>query len=50
LNHFCEGGSISPKWGVSITEISKKTDKIPKAEIEKAKAIMKRYFEQKYKK
>ena len=30
--------------------IIKKTDKIPKAEIEKAKAIMKLYFEQKYKK
>jgi len=27
--------------------IIKKTDKIPKAEIEKAKAIMKQYFEQK---
>mgnify|MGYP005857868675 CR=1 FL=1 len=30
--------------------IIKKTDKIPKAEIEKAKAIMKQYFEQKTKK
>jgi phage-related protein len=30
--------------------IIKKTDKIPKAEIEKAKAIMKQYFEQKSKK
>ena len=30
--------------------IIKKTDKIPKAEIEKAKAIMKHYFEQKNKK
>ena len=30
--------------------IIKKTDKVPKAEIEKAKAIMKQYFEQKYKK
>lgn len=29
--------------------IIKKTDKIPKAEIEKAKAIMKQYFEQKSK-
>lgn len=28
----------------------KKTDKIPKAEIEKARAIMKQYFEQKFKK
>jgi phage-related protein len=27
--------------------IIKKTDKMPKAEIEKAKAIMKQYFEQK---
>jgi phage-related protein len=30
--------------------IIKKTDKIPKAEIEKAKTIMKQYFEQKSKK
>ena len=30
--------------------IIKKTDKIPKAEIEKAKTIMKQYFEQKNKK
>ncbi|MEN6354631.1 MAG: type II toxin-antitoxin system RelE/ParE family toxin [Bacteroidales bacterium] len=30
--------------------IIKKTDKIPKTEIEKAKAIMKQYFEQKSKK
>jgi len=30
--------------------IIKKTDKIPKAEIEKAKAIMKQYFEQRSKK
>jgi phage-related protein len=30
--------------------IIKKTDKIPKAEIEKAKAIMKQYFEQRNKK
>jgi len=30
--------------------IIKKSDKMPKAEIEKAKAIMKQYFEQKYKK
>jgi len=30
--------------------IIKKTDKVPKAEIERAKAIMKQYFEQKYKK
>ncbi|MDA3816999.1 MAG: type II toxin-antitoxin system RelE/ParE family toxin [Prolixibacteraceae bacterium] len=29
--------------------IIKKTDKIPKAEIEKAKSIMKRYFEEKQK-
>lgn len=29
--------------------IIKKTDKIPKAEIEKAKAIMNQYFEQKFK-
>jgi phage-related protein len=30
--------------------IIKKTDKIPKKEIEKAKTIMNQYFEQKYKK
>jgi phage-related protein len=35
---------------VATHGIIKKTDKIPKAEIEKAKAIMKQYFEQKYKK
>jgi len=29
---------------------NQKTDKIPKAEIEKAKTIMKQYFEQKSKK
>jgi phage-related protein len=32
---------------VATHGIIKKTDKIPKAEIEKAKAIMKQYFEQK---
>ena len=35
---------------VATHGIIKKTDKIPKAEIEKAKAIMKQYFEQKSKK
>ena len=35
---------------VATHGIIKKTNKIPKAEIEKAKAIMKQYFEQKYKK
>lgn len=35
---------------VATHGIIKKTDKIPKAEIEKAKTIMKKYFEQKYKK
>ncbi len=35
---------------VATHGIIKKTDKIPKAEIDKAKAIMKQYFEQKYKK
>jgi phage-related protein len=35
---------------VATHGIIKKTDKIPKAEIEKAKAIMKQYFEQKAKK
>ena len=35
---------------VATHGIIKKTDKIPKAEIEKAKAIMKQYFEQKTKK
>lgn len=35
---------------VATHGIIKKTDKIPKAEIEKTKAIMKQYFEQKYKK
>lgn len=35
---------------ISTHGIIKKTDKIPKAEIEKAKAIMKQYFEQKTKK
>jgi phage-related protein len=35
---------------VATHGIIKKTDKIPKAEIEKAKAIMKQYFEQKLKK
>lgn len=33
---------------VATHGIIKKTDKMPKAEIEKAKAIMKQYFEQKY--
>ena len=32
---------------VATHGIIKKTDKIPKAEMEKAKAIMKQYFEQK---
>src|SRR6056297_1561880 len=35
---------------VATHGIIKKTDKVPKAEIERAKAIMKQYFEQKYKK
>ncbi|MGE4587533.1 MAG: type II toxin-antitoxin system RelE/ParE family toxin [Mangrovibacterium sp.] len=35
---------------VATHGIIKKTDKIPKMEIEKAKAIMKQYFEQKLKK
>jgi phage-related protein len=35
---------------VATHGIIKKTDKIPKAEIEKAKEIMKQYFEQKSKK
>ena len=35
---------------VATHGIIKKTDKIPKGEIEKAKAIMKQYFEQKSKK
>jgi len=35
---------------VATHGIIKKTDKIPKIEIEKAKAIMKQYFEQKTKK
>ena len=35
---------------VATHGIIKKTDKIPKTEIEKAKAIMKLYFEQKNKK
>ena len=35
---------------VATHGIIKKTDKIPKAEIEKAKTIMKQYFEQKSKK
>jgi phage-related protein len=35
---------------VATHGIIKKTDKMPKAEIEKAKAIMKQYFEQKSKK
>lgn len=35
---------------VATHGIIKKTDKIPKAEIEKARAIMKQYFEQKVKK
>jgi len=35
---------------VATHGIIKKTDKIPKVEIEKAKAIMKQYFEQKSKK
>ena len=35
---------------VATHGIIKKTDKIPKAEIEKAKAIMKQYFDQKSKK
>ncbi len=35
---------------VATHGIIKKTDKIPKLEIEKAKAIMKQYFEQKSKK
>ncbi len=35
---------------VATHGIIKKTDKIPKAEIEKAKAIMRQYFEQKSKK
>jgi phage-related protein len=35
---------------VATHGIIKKTDKVPKAEIEKAKAIMKLYFEQKQKK
>lgn len=35
---------------VATHGIIKKTDKIPKVEIEKAKAIMKQYFEQKAKK
>ncbi|MCF6356312.1 MAG: type II toxin-antitoxin system RelE/ParE family toxin [Draconibacterium sp.] len=34
---------------VATHGIIKKTDKIPKSEIEKAKAIMKKYFEQKKK-
>ena len=33
---------------VATHGIIKKTDKMPKAEIEKAKTIMKQYFEQKY--
>ena len=35
---------------VATHGIIKKTDKVPKKEIEKARAIMKRYFEQKNKK
>lgn len=35
---------------VATHGIIKKTDKVPKAEIERAKAIMKQYFKQKYKK
>lgn len=34
---------------VATHGIIKKTDKVPKAEIEKAKSIMKRYFEEKQK-
>jgi len=35
---------------VATHGIIKKTDKVPKAEIGRAKSIMKQYFEQKYKK
>jgi phage-related protein len=47
---FWDKTDNTEKLVIATHGIIKKTDKIPKAEIEKAKAIMKQYFEQKSKK
>jgi len=50
LLSFWDKTDMTETLVVATHGIIKKTDKIPKAEIEKAKAIMKQYFEQKSKK